>query len=144
MRRVLRALVISAGFPSSQATALMEKFDSLNKIKEVWHCFDPQHEKLSGFLPQATLQAISETQTMRNQLVHGAKVFRLDLFEQEAERALKALDTLRNTFNNRYSFDEWSQVKARKKSALHFDPRVKQIPTLTSTSAGVPRKRGAR
>lgn len=125
LRRVLRALIISAGFPSAQATTLMDKFDGLHKIKDVWHCFDPQLQKLSDFLPAQTVQAISETQTMRNKLVHGAKVFTLEFCKQEAERALSALDTIRNTFEDRYGFDGWSPIKARRKSALHKDSRVK-------------------
>lgn len=130
LKRVLRALVLSAGFPSVQATTLMDKFDGLNKIKEVWHCFDPLHQKLSEFLPPQTLQAIAETQKMRNKLVHGAKVFQMDLCKQETERALLALDTIRNTFEARYGFDGWSPMKPRKKSALHSDPKVK--PPITA------------
>lgn len=125
MRRVLRALVISAGFPSKNATELMKKFDGLGKMKDIWSCFDPQHKKLSEFLPNRVLMTISETQTMRNKLVHGSHIYKLDKCKQEAERALSALDILRNTFNERYGYDGWSVIKARKKSMLHIDPRVK-------------------
>src|SRR5258708_5760553 len=94
LRRVLRALILSAGFPSTQADVLMSKFDGLHKIKEVWECFDPALAKLSDFAPSTVLQAIAETQRMRNDFVHGNRVFALDHCKREAERALVALSKL--------------------------------------------------
>ena len=114
LRRVLRALVVSAGFPSVQATLLMKKFDGLNKIKEVWECFDPANKKLSDFVAQPTLQAVAEIQGKRNALVHGTRVFSLDECKREAKRALKALDDLRQALLGRYGYDGWSKIKPRK------------------------------
>src|SRR5208283_4803072 len=91
LRRVLRAMIVSAGFPSVQASILMKKFDGLNKIKEVWECFDPANKKLSNFVAQTTLEAIAETQSKRNDLVHGTRVFSLNVCKREATRALMAL-----------------------------------------------------
>jgi len=71
MRRVLRALIVSAGFPTAQTNVLMTKFDGLGKIKDVWQCFDPVNERLSDFVSPFTLQVIAEAQRMRNELVHG-------------------------------------------------------------------------
>jgi hypothetical protein len=125
MRRVLRALVVSAGFSSSQAKVLMSKFDGLGKVKEVWECFDPKSEKLSAFTREATLQTIAEAQKMRNELVHGSKVFDLDHCKRETERTLEALRDLRNTFRKRYGYDGWTKIKLRNKSVLHSDPRIR-------------------
>ncbi|OGW68080.1 MAG: hypothetical protein A3H49_11755 [Nitrospirae bacterium RIFCSPLOWO2_02_FULL_62_14] len=143
LRRVLRALVILAGFPSTQATVLMGKFDGMDKVKQIWECFDPQLEKLSNFVAPATLQAIAETQTMRNKLVHGSQVFALGKCKDEAERALRALDDLRQTMEDRYGYDGWTKIKARKTSALHLDPRVKVARNLTPASTRA-RARAAR
>lgn len=128
LRRTLRALIISSGFPSSQATILMSKFDGLNKIKDVWSCFDTSHKKLTDFLPPTTIQAMAETQTKRNHLVHGVKVYKLSECKQEAEKALSVLDIIVTEFNNRYGFDGWTKIKGRKISTLHNKPRVK-MPT---------------
>jgi hypothetical protein len=125
MRRVLRALIVSAGFPTAQTNVLMMKFDGLGKIKDVWECFDPVHERLSDFVAPTTLQVIAEAQRMRNELVHGSKVFALNRCKHEAERVLKALTELRATFKSRYGYDGWSKIRSRKKSALHADPRVR-------------------
>jgi len=127
MRRVLRALVVSAGFPSIQTKVLMSKFDGLGRIKEVWECFDPKHEKLSAFASPGTLQTIAEAQRMRNELVHCSKVFDLEHCKRETGKALKALNNLRDAFQKRYGYDGWSKIRGRKKSALHSDPRVRIV-----------------
>jgi hypothetical protein len=141
LRRVLRALVVSAGFPSVQATILMKKFDGLNKMKEVWECFDPDNRKLSDFVAPSTLQAIAETQGKRNDLVHGSRVYGVAECEREAGRALQALDDLRQTFRQEYGYDGWSKLKVRKTSTLHADQRVTKQGAPPSASRRTRRKR---
>ena len=67
-------------------------------------------------------------------LVHGNKVFSLDKCKDEAERALHALGDLRQTMEDRYGYDGWTKIKARRTSALHLKPRVKVPRKLTSAS----------
>lgn len=123
--RTLKQLVLSSGFPSTQADVLMSKFKGIENIKSVWSCFDPKHEKLSDFTNQGTLKSIADAQTMRNKMVHGIAVYSQDDCQAAAKYALTALDDLRNTLNQRYGFDGWSTMKRRNKSTLHADPRVK-------------------
>lgn len=71
---------------------------------------------------------------MRNKLVHGSKVFSLDRGKDEAEHALQALDDLQQTTEDRYGYDGWTKIKARKTSVLHLKPHVKVLRNLTSAS----------
>jgi hypothetical protein len=123
--RTLRQLVISSGFPSTQADVLMSKFKGIENIKSVWACFDPKHEKLSDFMKQGSLKSIANAQTMRNKLVHGIAVYSQDDCQVAANDVLTALDDLRITLDQRYGFDGWSAIKRRIKSTLHSDPHVK-------------------
>ena len=123
--RTLRQLVLSSGFPSTQADVLMSKFKGIENIKSVWSCFDPRHEKLSDFMKQGTWKFIADAQTKRNKLVHGIPVYSQDDCQAAANDVLAALDDLRNTLDQRYGFDGWSAMKRRIKSTLHADPRVK-------------------
>lgn len=123
--RTLRQLVISSGFPSTQADVLMGKFKGIENIKSVWSCFDPKHQKLSDFIKPSTLKSIADAQTMRNKLVHGIAVYSQTNCQVTANDVLTALDDLRNTLDQRYGFDGWSAMKRRIKSTLHADPRVK-------------------
>ena len=122
--RTLRQLVISSGFPSTQADVLMGRFKGIENIKSVWSCFDPRHKKLSDFVAQGTWKSIADAQTMRNQLVHGVAVFSPADCQVVANDVLTALDDLRGTLDKRYGFDGWSAIKRRIKSTLHADPRV--------------------
>ncbi len=123
--RTLRQLVVSSGFPSTQADTLMGKFKGIDGIKSVWACFDPKHEKLSDFTKQGTLKSIADAQTMRNKLVHGINVYSQAEYQTVTNDVLTALDDLRKTLNQRYGFDGWALMKRRLKSTLHADPRVK-------------------
>src|SRR5450759_3471653 len=113
--RTLRQLVVSAGFPSTQADVLMGRFKGIENIKQVWACFDPKHEALSKFVSQSTLKSIGDTQTMRNKLVHGSAVYNLVDCKDSAEEVLDALDDLRKALEKRYGFDGWSTMKRRVK-----------------------------
>jgi hypothetical protein len=109
--RTLKQLVLSSGFPSTQADVLMGKFKGIENIKSVWSCFDPKHEKLSDFTNQGTLKSIADAQRMRNKLVHGITVYSQDDCQAAANDVLTALDDLRKTLNHRYGFDGWSVIK---------------------------------
>ncbi len=123
--RTLRQLVVSSGFPSTQADTLMAKFNGIESIKSVWACFDPKHEKLSDFTNQGTLKSIADAQKMRNKLVHGTAVYSQTTCKAVTNDVLKALDDLRTTLDQRYGYDGWTVIKRRIKSTLHADPRVK-------------------
>ncbi|MBT9456713.1 MAG: hypothetical protein IV097_08830 [Burkholderiaceae bacterium] len=122
--RMLRQLVVSSGFASVQADKLMQKFRGFENIKDVWECFDPKHEKLSAFIPKASLDKIKVAQEMRNNLVHGKRVYALAECEAVAKDVLVELEVVRKAFESRYGYDGWSTVKSRKRSKLHTDPRV--------------------
>ena len=123
--RVLKQLVISAGFPSAQAEVLLQGSRGFENIKRVWECFDPRHERLPVFLKPKHLQLIFEAQTMRNDLVHGKKVFGLSKCREKAKELLTVLAEVRKVFQRRYGFDGWSKIKRRATSTLHSDPRVR-------------------
>lgn len=123
--RTLRQLVVSSGFPSTQAETLMGRFKGIESIKQVWVCFDPKHEPLSKFVQATTLKSIADGQTMRNKLVHGTAVYNLLDCKDMASEVLSALDQLRTAFDARYGYDGWKVMKRRNKSTLHADPRVK-------------------
>lgn len=123
--RTLRQLVVSAGFPSVQADTLMGRFRGIESIKQVWVCFDPHNEPLFKFVKSSALKVIADAQTMRNKMVHGSAVYKVEDCKNTALEVLDALDTLRSALNDRYGFDGWTPMKRRIKSTLHADPRVK-------------------
>jgi hypothetical protein len=123
--RTLRQLVVSAGFPSTQADVLMNKFRGIENIKQVWVCFDPKNEALSKIIPQTDLKTVMDAQTMRNDMVHGKAVYKLSECEEKAKAVLGALGNIRQLLEDRYGFDGWSIMKRRVKNTLHADPRVK-------------------
>jgi hypothetical protein len=123
--RVLKKLVISAGFPATQADVVLGAFRGFENVKKAWECFDPKHKRLTVFLSNKQLQTISEAQTMRNRLVHGQSVYKLSKCRDTAERMLVVLEDVRKTFKKRYGFDGWNRIKLREKSYLHSNPMVK-------------------
>lgn len=124
LHRTLKQLIVSAGFPSKQAEALISQFKGMEKAKQVWPCFDPRHEALSTFVAPPTLKTIAEAQTMRNKLVHGTAVFSQAVCEATARAVLVALDDLKKSLDVRYGFNGWTKVSVRRTSRLHADAKV--------------------
>ena len=121
---MFRQLIISAGFPSKQASILLQGLRGFENIKKYWECFDPQNNRLSEFINPSDIHIISEAQTIRNNLVHGKNVYKQEIYKEKTTSLLKSLNTVRNIFQQRYGFDGWGRIKPRKVSTLHIDPKV--------------------
>ena len=124
--RVLRQLVISAGFSSLQTSKLLQGFRGIENIKRYWECFDPNNKKLSEIIKQKDIKIISDAQTVRNDIVHGKRVFTKKAYRENIELLLPTLETIRHTLEQKYGFDGWSKIRGRRISTLHqLDPKVK-------------------
>jgi hypothetical protein len=131
MRRVLRQLVVSAGFNSNQANRYMKKLSGINSVKEHWEFFDPDHRKLPDIIGQDDWRKMASEKTgfsyMRNQLIHGIRTYNLSECEAGAKEVILVLQRLVVVFNQTYGYDGWSRATQRKFSRLHADPKVKTI-----------------
>ena len=125
LRRTLKQLVVSAGFPSKPAEKMVNRFRGLEALKEGWELFDPKHEALSSIVEKTAWASLKEAQTMRNNFVHGTSVYSLSKCDDAARKVLGALDSIVKTFDGRYGYSGWTTVAIRYKSALHTDPKVK-------------------
>jgi hypothetical protein len=129
LRRVLRQLIVSAGFTSKSADSYLKKVNGLRALKEEWRFFDPHERSLPTVIGEAIWNQISSDQNgyaaMRNQLVHGIRVYNLKECEDKAKALLDTLDSIIQTLDDVYGYNGWSRPYTRKRSALHCDPRVK-------------------
>ncbi|MEA1928869.1 MAG: hypothetical protein U9N73_11750 [Candidatus Auribacterota bacterium] len=62
---------------------------------------------------------------MRNNLVHGNRVYDIEKCEKEVQKIVSLLDDLTAKFEEEYEFNGWAKFSIRKKSTLHVDPKVK-------------------
>lgn len=124
LRRTLKQLVVSAGFKSVVANKLMKNFRTLEGIKNAWEAFDPQHRKLPLIVGQQNWQVIMQTAQMRNDLVHGTRVYPTAECRSQTNSALTVLSAIKTNFDEIYGYSGWSKVRTRKSSKLHSDPKV--------------------
>ncbi|MDC9723962.1 MAG: hypothetical protein PSN34_14485 [Urechidicola sp.] len=125
LRRTFRQLIVSSGFKSTIADKIVKQSNGLNRIIQNWELYDPKHRKFSTLIENGEIKTIKEAASMRNKLIHGEKVFSLEICKQETENVLKALDKIKNCFENEYGYSGWKIAKGRKNSKLHIDPKVK-------------------
>lgn len=125
LRRTLKQLVVSAGFPSKPAEKMVNRFRGLEALKDGWEMFDPRQESLALIVDKVAWDSLKEAQTMRNNFVHGTAVYSLSKCDDTARKVLAALDSIVKTFDARYGYSGWTTVAIRYKSALHIDPKVK-------------------
>jgi len=124
IHRTLKQLVVSSGFKNTDATKLLRKIQGFKNQKEIWSCFDPNGKNLPEIIGNKHWQHINKAVKMRNDLVHGTRVYNLNLCKEMAENILELLDQSVASFNAEYGYDGWSRVSIRKKSTLHSDPKV--------------------
>jgi hypothetical protein len=96
LRRTLRQLVVSAGFPSQIADKIISNLRGLEAVKSVWEFYDPKHRKLTDLLAQADWKALKDAAEMRNKLIHGERVYSLSACEQITISVLDALSRVKS------------------------------------------------
>ncbi len=124
IHRTLKQLIVSSGFRNADAEMLMKHFQGFRKQAEIWSCFDPSGQKVVDVISSKNWQFVHDAVKMRNQLVHGARVYDLEACSLMARNILALLDDTVKSFNEKYGFDGWSKVSVRRRSNLHTDPKV--------------------
>jgi len=125
LHRTLKQLIVSSGLRSKDAKLLLSKSQGFKNQKEIWPAFEPTNRTLPEIIGNAHWQHIGKAVKMRNDLVHGTRVYDLSECKETAEQILSLLDQAVSRFKKEYDYDGWSQVSVRKKSVLHTDPKVK-------------------
>ena len=125
IHRTLKQLIVSSGFRNADSDKLLKQLQGFNKQKEIWACFDPEGRSLPEIIGNNHWQHIGAAVTMRNNLVHGARAYKLEDCKRTAENILDLIDQTITSFNTEYGYDGWSTVSIRRKSTLHSDPKVK-------------------
>ena len=123
LRRTLRQLIVSAGFISRHADKIVKKFSGLESIKDNWELYDPEHRKLTTILNQKDWQIIFDAYKKRNDLVHGNRVYNLELCHKLSKQVLDSLDNIKKTLDDNYRYSGWTRGKMRRKSKLHQDSK---------------------
>ena len=125
LRRTLRQLTVSAGFTSKQADKIVGNLRGLDAIKMSWDLYEPNNRLLTEIIPPDDWAQFKQAAGMRNKMVHGERVYGLEICKNETEEVLAALDRLKTTFDVTYGFSGWSTFARRMKPRLHLDPKVK-------------------
>lgn len=124
LHRTLKQLMVSAGFRSKDANLLLKKTQGFNNQKEIWTIFEPNNRKLPEIIGNKHWQHIGKAVKMRNDLVHGARVYNLAECMETANQILVLLDQTVDRFNQEYGYDGWRRVSVRIKAVLHSDPKI--------------------
>jgi uncharacterized protein YutE (UPF0331/DUF86 family) len=127
IRRTLKQLIISAGFKSDISKLIIRKIRGIHSLIEAWEIYEPQHRKLSEVVSKSDIQTIERAAEKRNKLVHGERVYGLDVCKNETKKVLEALDRIKTKFEQSYGYSGWTKISIRKKSKLHIDPKVKMM-----------------
>lgn len=120
--RTLRQLVVSTGFRSTTADKIMKLHSGLQKIKDAWEIYDPQHRSLPTVIGNVDWETFQTAAKMRNKLVHGERVYKLADCRQQALNTLAALNRAKAALETEYNYSGWVRLKVRKTSRLHVDP----------------------
>lgn len=124
LRRTFRQLVVSSGFKSTIADKIVKQSNGLNRLIQNWEFYDPNHKKFSSIIASREIKTIREAASMRNKLIHGERVYNLEIYKKETQKVLKSLEKIKNCFENEYGYSGWKTAKGRKKSKLHYEPKV--------------------
>ncbi len=126
VRRTLRQLIVSSGFKSTIANKIISRLSGIYQLVEAWEIYDPQHRKLTKIVKSNDIEIIKLAAQKRNKLIHGEQVFKLELCKEETLKVIRALDNIKNCFDEEYGYSGWTNISTRKISMLHKDPKIKE------------------
>lgn len=117
IKRTLRYMITCRGFTSKQADIMISR-SGFAHLRRLWPCFEKHHRDLQEMIKEARWQHILQAFTMRNDLVHGTKVYNLTECETYTTHVLGALDELQGVLKKEIGFDGWSTTRRRNKPKL--------------------------
>jgi len=113
LRRTLRQIVVSAGFASKYADKIVSDLRGLDAIKKAWELYEPNNKKLTEILSPTDWELFKEGASMRNSMIHGGRVYKLDNCEKMAKEILAALDNVKKQFDSMYGYSGWETYQKR-------------------------------
>ncbi len=119
MRRSLRFCALNRGFISKQCDALL-KNKGFHDLVALWPVFEREHRTLPDFLGNQVWQHIPEAVRMRNKMVHGARVFDLDVCRNKVLAVRAGIDGLRSRSIAELGCDPWIALPGKRKSDLNW------------------------
>jgi hypothetical protein len=119
LRRSLKLAVLARGFSLKQADRLVAS-KGFKELREHWDIFEKSHRGLPAFIGNADWQFVPEAFSMRNNLVHGHKVYKLTDSEDYAKRVLRALKRLHANVKKDFGKDPWVRISGRIKPKLQW------------------------
>jgi hypothetical protein len=127
MRRSLKMAILSRGFTSKQSDTLIGR-RGFKDLKNVWAVFDRDHRTLPVAIGNDRWQHVPKAVEMRNDLVHGNRVYELDVCRSYANHVLTALKSLHSQVFKDYGRDPWMKLPIRRKPQLHWLPQPHKAP----------------
>jgi len=118
-RRALRFCALNRGFSSKQCDKLFENMGFKN-MTVAWPVFEKAHRTLPEFIGENVWQHVPEAVTMRNKMVHGARVYQLVDCKEKANLVRSAILAFRDKSIAELGCDPWSQLPGRPKSRLEW------------------------
>jgi hypothetical protein len=110
IKRATRRVIRQSGKSVEESKRLVDKpgFDELCKL---WAKYDPDGEGPEALISAADWKKALETKQMRNDPVHGRKVFGLKNCKDRSRHILKVLKKLRDEYTDLYGSDPWKRLK---------------------------------
>jgi hypothetical protein len=107
MKRTLRRAIVARGFSVEQADKLLER-NGFEQLLAKWEIFEKEHRTLPTILGPEW-EPIKGAKGMRNELVHGNKVYPLTECRTTAKAVLSALRKLHKFAVEDYGVDPWQK-----------------------------------
>lgn len=117
IRRSLRFCALNRGFTSKQCNRLFTRM-GFKDMTESWPVFERDHRTLPEFIGSNHWQHVPESVTMRNKIVHGARVFQLADCRDKAVLVRRAMEELRDRSVAELGCDPWTTLPGRRKPSL--------------------------
>lgn len=119
VRRSLKIAILARGFSLKQSSRFTER-KGFSELKDMWDLFDKDYRTLPTFIGNQHWQPIPNAIKMRNDLVHGAKIYKLADCNSSAHHVLSALKELRQNVQAEYGRDPWQRIRGKRAPRLQW------------------------
>lgn len=125
IRRVLTELIISAGFKSKFARKYVKQINGISRLIAYYEFYDPDNRNFDTLFGRENRLQINDWATMRNRIVHGERVYGIDVLKKATNDALIVLEHIKTKSNDHFGFNGWDRLSVRVHSRLHHEPTSK-------------------
>ena len=113
IRRTMKQLIVDSGQSKKKATKIVNSIRTIKDLNKNWKDYNSKKKRLVEIVGNKNWESFMTARKMRNDFIHGSKVYSKKEAKEVSQSMFKALDEFNNNLIVEHQFSGWEKIKKR-------------------------------